>query len=156
MLVHPEQGWIYRQTQTTNQRLTISSALSLLTRCNSSTFLNCTDVFLKNFSKYHVLKDSIEGACFDLFFFFFLIFILISGWQKREDLNLKCSWDPMRNLFIFVCGLAVLSVVWHFNFLFPSSGGILISSQSFSFLHYEKPDRHLHSYHLFPIHFYKY
>lgn len=43
----------------------------------------------------------------------------------------------MRSLFIFVCGLAVLSVVWYFNFLFPFFGRILISSQSFSFLCYK-------------------
>lgn len=115
----------------------ISSPLCLLTRYYSRTFSNYSDMFPKKFSVYCILTTGLR-VCVLTFLCFKKThhFILISGWQKREDLSLKCFRDPMRNVFIFVCGPAVLSVVWHFNFLFLSYGGILISSHFYSFLHY--------------------
>lgn len=134
------QGYGYHETQYMSQDThtpPISSPLCLLTRYYSRTFSNYSDMFPKKFSVYCILTTGLRVSV--LTFLCFKKnhhFILISGWQKREDLSLKCFRDPMRNVFIFVCGPAVLSVVWHFNFLFLSYGGILISSHFFSFLHY--------------------
>lgn len=88
----------------------VSSALSLLTGYYSNTFPRYSDLFPNKCSIYCILTDWANRVCFDfLLFSFFSAIILTSRW--REYLHLKCFRDPMRNLFIFMCGPAVLLVV---------------------------------------------